>query len=128
MNKVIDPAKTVKALSPQGNTLSEPSPSSSNNPGDLPPNSDLPRAYTITDLQDPKTREVARKALAGKAGIYCVRCLKTGMCYIGSSVNLYTRFCAHILHNNTNSHLQNAIAKYGLESFEFFIIDGGGGS
>jgi hypothetical protein len=43
---------------------------------------------TFTYLQDPETREAARKALAGKAGIYCIRSLKDGKCYVGSAVNL----------------------------------------
>jgi len=84
----------------------------------------MPRALTFTNLQDPETRKAAQKALAGKAGIYCIRCLKDGKCYVGSAENLYIRFCEHIYyHNKSNSHLQAAIALYGLENLEYFVIE-----
>jgi len=38
-------------------------------------------------------------------------------------VNLYKRFTDHLYHNNqSNTHLQAAIALYGLENFEYFVI------
>jgi|SRR4051812_6032975 len=83
----------------------------------------MPRAFTFTNLQDPETREAARKALAGKAGIYCIRSLKDGKCYIGSAVNLYTRMCEHLRGDKSNSHLQAAITLYGLDNFEYFVIE-----
>jgi hypothetical protein len=103
-------------------TCSNGSLSSNNNPGDYPPN--LPREITFTNLNEPETREAARKALAGKAGIYCIRCLKSGKCYVGSAVNLYERMCEHLWQNGSQSNLllQRAIAKHGLENFEFFVI------
>jgi predicted GIY-YIG superfamily endonuclease len=95
------------------------------NQGDLPPKpnnpDDLPRSLTFTNLHEPETREAARKALAGKAGVYCIRCLLDGKCYVGSAVNLYDRLCEHLYRNGSisNLHLQAAITKHGLENFEF---------
>jgi hypothetical protein len=72
----------------------------------------MPRALTFTNLQDPETRKAAKKALAGKAGIYCIRRLKDGKCYVGSAVDLYDRMCKHLWQNGglSNTHLQAAIA------------------
>jgi len=40
-------------------------------------------------------------------------------------VNLYDRMCDHLWQNGnvSNSHLQAAIALYGLENFEYFVIE-----
>jgi len=95
------------------------------NPADFPPNNpDLPRELTFTNLHEPGTREAARKALAGKAGIYCIRSLKDGKCYVGSAVNSYNRMSDHLWQNGSqsNTHLQAAIALYGLDNFEYFVI------
>jgi group I intron endonuclease len=92
----------------------------------LPPNNpgDLPRELTFTNLHEPETREAARKALAGKGRVYCIRCLKDNKCYVGSAVNLYERMCEHLWHNGGQSNilLQRAIGKHGLENLEFFVI------
>ena len=82
----------------------------------------------MNDLHDPETRKAAQKALAGKAGIYCILCLNlrsSGKCYVGSAVNLYDRMCEHLWRNEgkSNNHLQSAIALYGLENFEYFVIE-----
>src|SRR4051794_3323969 len=73
---------------------------------DEPPNTpDLPRELTFTNLHEPETREAARKALAGKSGIYCLRCLLDGKCYVGSAVILYDRMCDHLYQNGSQSNL-----------------------
>src|SRR4051812_23540752 len=43
--------------------------------------------------------------------------------YIGSSINLAVRLINHLGYGNTNQNLQNAIAKYGLENFEFCVLE-----
>jgi predicted GIY-YIG superfamily endonuclease len=84
-------------------------------------NPDLPCSITLTNLHEPETREAARKALAGRAGVYCIRSLKDGKSYIGSAVNLYARMSDHLWQDGSKSNLllQRAIAKHGLENFEF---------
>ena len=47
-----------------------------------------------------------------------------GLCMlIGSSINIGNRLVDHLVTKNTNEHLQNAIAKYGLENFTFAVVE-----
>src|SRR6184192_756639 len=43
--------------------------------------------------------------------------------YIGSSIDIGIRMVQHLVINNTNEHLQNAIDKYGLENFTFAVVE-----
>jgi len=43
--------------------------------------------------------------------------------YIGSSINLALRLIDHFVYRDTNLNLQNAICKYGLEKFEFCVLE-----
>lgn len=65
--------------------------------------------------------------LPDKSGIYRIKHIKSNKDYIGSAVNLRTRWNNHIgvLRNNKhhNSYLQNAFNKYGEDSFRFEIIE-----
>ena len=62
-----------------------------------------------------------------KSGIYQILNLVNGKRYIGSSSNITKRFCAH--KNSTeigkhgNTHLMNSFKKYGLNNFEFSVIE-----
>lgn len=60
-------------------------------------------------------------------GIYCLHSKSNGKRYIGSSKDIVFRFRAHIskLKNgkHVNQHLQNAFNKYGLEDFNFCILE-----
>lgn len=60
-------------------------------------------------------------------GIYCIENTINNKKYIGSSKTIAQRFKKHIcyLTNNThvNKHLQSACNKYGLSSFNFYIIE-----
>lgn len=62
-----------------------------------------------------------------KCGIYQIRCLLTGKCYIGSSKRIYTRWSEHryYLRKGTSVcvRLQNAWAKYGEGAFEFSVLE-----
>jgi len=66
--------------------------------------------------------EGAKKAFDGLSGIYGFVHTPTGTSYIGSSVDLYGRIMDHINGHSSNQHLQYAIAKYGLSSFAFVIL------
>jgi len=61
--------------------------------------------------------------LKGVSGIYCIKCTVTGAMYIGSAVNLALRLRDHLICGYTNQNLQNAIAKYSLEYFEFCVLE-----
>ena len=66
--------------------------------------------------------QLAKDALKGNSGIYAFVHIETGICYIGSSINLADRIMDHINGYSSNQHLQYAIAKYGLPSFAFVIL------
>jgi hypothetical protein len=89
------------------------------------PNGNLPRALTFTNLQNRSTRKKAQKALAGKSGVYCIRCLTSDIFYIGSAVDLYLRLLQHMRGHTGNSNIypKGAITKYGLENFEYIVIE-----
>jgi group I intron endonuclease len=55
--------------------------------------------------------------------VYSFICNITGARYIGSSIDIGIRLVQHLVTNNTNEHLQNAIAKYGLKNFTFSVVE-----
>ena len=61
------------------------------------------------------------------SGIYQIHNQVDGKCYIGSSVNIRSRWRAHLTslrHNrHHNAHLQVAFAEYGKEAFIFEILE-----
>lgn len=61
-----------------------------------------------------------------KSGIYKILNKINNHCYIGSAVNIKSRFATHKNHLKNNKHhslyLQRAWNKYGEESFEFIIL------
>ena len=54
-------------------------------------------------------------------GIYQIRRLSDGKCYIGQSVNIRKRFSAH--RTRPVGYIDNAIQKHGIDSFAFEIIE-----
>lgn len=60
-------------------------------------------------------------------GIYCIENIINGKKYIGSSLYIEERITTHKreLKNNShsNSYLQNAYNKYGVENFKFYILE-----
>jgi group I intron endonuclease len=67
-------------------------------------------------LDRTETLKAAKVALMGLVGVYAIINNVTGAIYIGSSINIGIRMVQHLVINNTNDHLQNAIQKYGLEN------------
>lgn len=62
-----------------------------------------------------------------KSGIYTIRCLIDNKVYIGRSKNWKKRLNYHkkqlIKKIHFNSHIQNAVNKYGIENFEFELLE-----
>ena len=61
------------------------------------------------------------------SGIYQIRCIPTDKIYIGSTVNLRSRWGRHQRSlrqgKHANSHLQNAWDRYGEAAFEFSVLE-----
>lgn len=61
-----------------------------------------------------------------KSGIYFIKCLSTGKCYIGQTNNLDKRLCGHRSDLKCGRHhnilLQRSYYKYGKDNFEFGVL------
>lgn len=61
------------------------------------------------------------------SGIYKIEHVASGKCYVGSAVNIHTRWTRHkwqlALGNHHSSKLQRAYAKYGDGSFRWVVIE-----
>lgn len=60
-------------------------------------------------------------------GIYKIECLKNGMVYVGSSIDIQARLTWHKSHLINNTHykkgMQEDFNKYGIENFVFEIVE-----
>ena len=57
-----------------------------------------------------------------KSGIYCIRHLSTGKCYVGQSVDIQERLNQHIRLKD-DSYIERAIKKHGVDAFAFEILE-----
>jgi group I intron endonuclease len=61
-----------------------------------------------------------------ESGIYIIQNIKNGKCYAGSSYNIRKRLLWHKnmlnLKKHPNNYLQNAVNKYGIDSFQFIPL------
>lgn len=78
---------------------------------------------TIGSLHLTEIQKIIKGELKNKSGIYAFLCKTTNDLYIGSSIQLSSRFNDHITGYNSNIKLQNAINKYSLEDFIFIILE-----
>ena len=59
-----------------------------------------------------------------EAGIYKLKCVESGKIYIGKTVNFRERMSGHRTNKkDKNGYLQNAVRKYGWNSFEVEILE-----
>jgi len=77
----------------------------------------------FTNLSSLDTRNMIKEAYSGVSGIYIFQNTETGGIYIGSSISLYDRFYSHLHDIDSNIRLQNAVNKYGWDSFTFRLIE-----
>jgi len=68
-------------------------------------------------------QKIIKKELKGKSGIYGFLCKTNNKLYVGSSIDLSTRFNKHIKGFKSNILLQRAINKYKLQDFIFIIFE-----
>jgi hypothetical protein len=83
----------------------------------------LPKVLEFTDLHLTENLKAIKETLSGLAGVYAIICNVTGAMYIGSSIDIGNRLVDHLVTNNTNDHLQNAINHYSLENFVFVVVE-----
>jgi group I intron endonuclease len=61
------------------------------------------------------------------SGVYCIRNTENGKMYVGSSIHINQRFREHLKYlkkgAHCNDHLQAAFNYYGVESFEFLVLE-----
>lgn len=79
--------------------------------------------FIITNLQDKNDLLSNRKLLLSKGGIYSFLNKTNGKQYIGSAKDLYIRLNEHLSKRKSNSALQAAILKHGLDNFHFCIYE-----
>jgi group I intron endonuclease len=68
-------------------------------------------------------QKIIKKEFKNKPGIYGFLSKSTNKFYIGSSIDLSTRFNKHIKGFQSNILLQNAINKYNLQDFIFVVFE-----
>ena len=64
-----------------------------------------------------------RPLLKNKGGVYSFINTVNNKQYIGSAKDLYLRLLEHISNKKSNSALQNALEKYGIDKFNFCIYE-----
>lgn len=84
----------------------------------------IPNIRIFTDLHITANLSLAHKDLNLVSGVYAIICTTTGAMYIGSSMNISSRLIDHLVTQDTNVHLQNAIGLYGLDKFVFVLVEG----
>src|SRR3954467_6117962 len=83
----------------------------------------LPIVRIFKDLHITANLELAKASLKGLSGIYCIRHIASGRIYIGQALDLSVRIIQHLNGISSNIILQRAIKKYGLEAFEFLVVE-----
>ena len=78
---------------------------------------------TLSNLNDDNSIKSYRELLKNKGGIYCFVNTLNDKRYIGSAKDLYIRLIEHINNKKSNSALQNAFTKYGLDKFNFCVYE-----
>ncbi len=60
-------------------------------------------------------------------GVYCIENEVDGKKYIGKSINVEARIKSHKYclkkESHHNAHLQNAVLKYGIKNFKFYLLE-----
>ena len=74
-------------------------------------------------MQDKDNVLSKRELLLNKGGIYSFINKTCGKQYIGSAKDLYIRLNEHLSKRKSNSALQAAILKHGLDNFNFCIYE-----
>lgn len=79
--------------------------------------------FTLSNLNNKDTIKFNREQLKGKGGIYSLYNTVNEKQYIGSAKDFYLRLIEHLYNKKSNSALQKAFNKYGLDKFNFVIYE-----
>jgi hypothetical protein len=80
--------------------------------------------YVFTNLKDSDILLKTNKDLKNLSGIYAFQFIETNeVVYIGSTIDLARRFWQHYSNNGSNIILQRAFNKYGIEAFNFLVLE-----
>lgn len=86
--------------------------------------STLPSPIKVFDRLDNNDIVLSyRELLKNKGGIYCFLNTVNGKRYVGSAKDLYIRLIEHLSNKKSNTALQNAMLKYGLNNFNFCVFE-----
>jgi GIY-YIG catalytic domain len=77
----------------------------------------------LNSLEDNGVVLSSREVLKYRGGVYCFINTVNGKLYIGSAKCLYLRLIEHLSNRKSNIALQNAMLKYGLEKFNFGVLE-----
>lgn len=78
---------------------------------------------TLDKLNDKVYIDSYREKLKNKGGIYSFINTVNGKQYIGSAKDFYLRLNEHLNNKKSNTNLQKAIKKYGLDKFHWVIYE-----
>jgi group I intron endonuclease len=80
---------------------------------------------SYTNLNLIKTQELIRTENKHKAGIYLIQNIISNDKYVGSACSnrINVRFRNHLIHRTGNVRLAAAVKKYGIENFNFHILE-----
>jgi len=120
---ILTPSTTSTTSTTSTDSTSSTSTTSTTTPTTSTTDTIVPRIIEFTNLDQPKELKVAKKALKGLVGVYAIINNITGAIYIGSSIDIRIRLVQHLVTNNTNDYLQNALKKYRLENFTFSVVE-----
>lgn len=84
---------------------------------------ELKPVLILSNLHDKASVNLYRELLKGKVGIYCFVNTVNNKIYIGSAKDLYIRLIEHLNNRKSNTALQDAFLKYGLDKFSFCIYE-----
>jgi len=87
------------------------------------------RRMTMTDVERSRRNEFQRSKYKNMTrGVYCIKNIRDGRCYVGQSTRVEHRFLEHKSRLRRGCHenprLQEAWTEFGEEAFEFSILEG----
>ena len=87
------------------------------------PSSPLPTPIIVFNSLNDNNVVLSYCEVLKNKGVYCFINTVNGKLYIGSAKDLYLRLIEHLSNKKSNIALQNAMLKYGLDKFNFGVLE-----